>query len=722
MDAGRHGAHRLRFDFPASPILSPGPTFDPGAIELAGCQEERLVEAVARTRDHLLSLQHDDGYWVGELEGDTILESEYILLLAYLGRETSEIARKAANYIQKQQLAGGGWAIYAGGPLELSASVKAYFALKLTGHRPDEPHMLRAREAILAAGGAEKINSFTRYYLALLGILSYSQCPAVPPEVILLPKWMPFNIYEMSAWSRTILIPLSILWAYKPSRKLPAELGISELFRKRPEDLPVTMARSEQLDDIRRPRRIDWHRFFGRVDRMLKAIDQFKLTPFRSLAIRRAERWMCERFAGSDGLGAIFPPIIWSVVALKCLGHAEDSPLVKNALGELEKLMIEQDETIRLQPCKSPVWDTAISLIALREAGVSADHPAIRRGVQWLLSKEVRREGDWALRNRKIEPSGWAFEFNNEFYPDVDDTSMVLMALCRSLPSIGSRNWRADFLLGNWSPHPNDKDAAAIVSARGQSSSQAFQQVEAAAPQLNAIWRGTRWLFGMQGRDGGFGAFDPDNTREIFTQVPFADHNAMIDPSTADLTGRMLELFGDLKIGKDHPAVRRAIEFVWNNQEADHCWYGRWGVNYIYGTWQALVGLTGVGIPKHDARIRLAADWLRTRQQANGGWGETPRTYDEPQLRGTGPTTASQTAWALMGLMAAGDADREAARRGVDYLLETQNADGTWDEPWWTGTGFPKVFFLRYQFYPIYFPLMALSRYARVASRESLAS
>ncbi|HEV3304252.1 MAG TPA: prenyltransferase/squalene oxidase repeat-containing protein, partial [Planctomycetaceae bacterium] len=422
MDAGRPGAHRLRFDFPESPTTSPGPSFDPGAMEVMGCQEERLVEAVARTRDHLLSVQHDDGYWVGELEGDTILESEYILLLAYLGRERSEVARKAANYILKQQLPSGGWAIYAGGPLELSASVKAYFALKVTGHRPEEPYMVRAREAILAAGGAEKINSFTRYYLALLGIISYAQCPAVPPEVILLPKWMPFNIYEMSAWSRTILIPLSILWAYKPSRKLPTELGISELFRARPEDLPVTMARSEQLDDIRRPTRIDWHRVFARADRMLKGIDRLKLTPLRSLAIRRAERWMCERFAGSDGLGAIFPPIIWSVVALKCLGHPEDSQAVMTALGELDKLMIEEDDAIRLQPCKSPVWDTAISLIALRDAGVSADHPAIRRAVGWLLSKEIRRQGDWALRNRKIEPSGWAFEFNNEFYPDVDDT------------------------------------------------------------------------------------------------------------------------------------------------------------------------------------------------------------------------------------------------------------------------------------------------------------
>jgi squalene-hopene/tetraprenyl-beta-curcumene cyclase len=718
MDAGRPGAHRLRFDFAESPLSPPEPKFELEELGNVGCQEERLVDAVARTRDHLLALQHDEGHWVGELQGDTILESEYILLLAYLGREHSEVARKAANYLLQEQLPSGGWAIYPGGPLELSASVKAYFALKLTGHRPDEPPMVRAREAILAAGGAEKINSFTRYYLALLGIIGYAQCPAVPPEIIMIPKWAPFNIHEMSAWSRTILIPLSILWAYKPVRALPPELGIRELFRTRPEDLPVTMPPAEQLDEFTKPTRIDWHRFFRRIDLVLKGIDRFKLSPLRSVAIRRAERWMRERFAGSDGLGAIFPPIVWSVVALKCLGHADDSPEVQVALAELDKLMIEEDDTIRLQPCKCPVWDTAISVLALRDAGVSADHPAVRRAVQWLLSKEVRRRGDWASLNRGLEAGAWAFEFNNEFYPDVDDTCMVLMALCRSLPSIGSRNWRADFLLGNWSPHPNDRDAAAIVSARGQSTQQAFQQVEIAAPQLNAIWRGTRWLLGMQGRDGGWGAFDPNNTREIFTRVPFADHNAMIDPSTTDLTARLLELCGDLKIGKDHPAVRRAIEFVWNTQEADHAWYGRWGVNYIYGTWQALVGLAAIGVPTHDARVRLAADWLRSKQQADGGWGESPGSYDDPKLRGVGPTTASQTAWALMGLMAAGDVERDSARRGIDYLLETQNADGTWDEPWFTGTGFPKVFFLRYELYPVYFPLMALARYARLAPRE----
>ena len=690
--------------------------FDAGSID-AGFEhavDEPLMTAIERTRAYLLGEQHGDGYWVGELEGDTILESEYILLLAYLGRENSDVAKKAANYLLKEQLPNGGWSSYPGGPLEISGSVKAYFALKVTGHSADADYMVRARQAIHAAGGAERINSFTRYYLALLGALSYRQCPAVPPEIMLVPKWAPFNIFEMSAWSRTIVVPLSILWAYKPVRTLPAELGIRELFLGQPEDLPATMPKSEQVDNLSRPTRIDWHAFFRRADLALKFVDRFRLSPFRRLAIRRAERWMCERFANSDGLGAIFPPIVWSIVALKCLGRSDDSPEVKNALAELDALMIEEDGAIRLQPCKSPVWDTALATLSLREAGVSADHPSIRKSIRWLLSKEVRRRGDWSTLRQAPEPGAWCFEFNNEFYPDTDDTCMVLMALCRSLPRIGQRNWRADFLLGNWSQHPNDEDAAAIVSARGESSHEAFQQVEAAAPQLNAIWRGTRWILAMQGRDGGWGAFDPDNRREIFTLVPFADHNAMIDPSTVDLTGRMLELFGDLKIGRDHPAVQQAIKFVWKGQETDHCWYGRWGVNYIYGTWQTLVGLAAVGVPIMDARIRLAADWLKSKQQEDGGWGETPRSYDEPSLRGYGPTTASQTAWAIMGLLAAGEVDSEAVRRGVDYLVQTQNADGTWEEPWFTGTGFPRVFFLKYHLYRIYFPLMALARYARM--------
>ncbi len=679
-------------------------------------EDAPLFDSIAKTRDWLLSQQAPEGYWVGELEGDTILESEYILLLTWMGREHSEEVRRAARYIEQQQLSTGGWAIYPGGPLEVSASVKAYWALKIVGHSADEEQMVRAKNAILAAGGAEKMNSFTRFYLALLGQISYAQCPAVPPELMLIPDWAPFNIYEMSAWSRTILVPLAIMWAFRPVKNLPPEASIRELFVNSPEKLPSAMPPAETLDTLKKKRLINWQAFFNGVDFGLKALEKCHIRPFRKVALARATKWMVDRFESSDGLGAIFPPIIWSIIALRCLGHEEDSPIVQAQLDELKDLVISDAHTDRLQPCKSPVWDTAIAAIALRDAGVKPEHPSIRRSVEWLLSKECRRPGDWTVRNPKCEPSGWYFEFNNDFYPDVDDTCMVVMALARCLPT--NLEWDADFLLDEWSPHEADKDANAVLAARNaDSETDAANQVEQMKPMLGAIHRGARWIFAMQSKDGGWGAFDRDNTRELFTQVPFADHNAMIDPSTSDLTSRMLEMFSWVNVSIDHPAVKRALTFIWADQDRDHCWYGRWGVNYLYGTWQCLVGLTRIGVSLTDARIRKASNWLKSVQQSNGGWGETPRSYDDPSLKGKGPTTASQTAWALMGLIAAGEGDSVAVRRGVQYLIDTQNPDGTWDEPWWTGTGFPKVFYLKYHLYRISFPLMALSRYARLRSR-----
>jgi squalene-hopene/tetraprenyl-beta-curcumene cyclase len=750
MTSSGPGSRRLRFDLPGS-RWDDGPNFGtaadwrPAPVSSAAVAEPDtgLSQAIRRTRDYLLAEQHENGYWVGELEGDTILESEYILLMAYLGRESSDTARRAAEYMLTQQLPDGGWAIYPGGPLEISASVKAYFALKVTGHSPDAESMLRARDAILAAGGAEGVNSFTRFYLALLGVIGYHQCPAVPPELMLIPRWLPFNIYEKSARSRTILIPLSIMWAYRPVRQVPEEWKIAELFVDSPEELPVCMPPCEALDPLRKRRWINWRAVFTKIDRGLKLLDRLRVRPLRGVAVRKAERWMHERFENSDGLGAIFPPIIWSIVALRCLGHGDDSPVFQQQMDELHKLCVDDGKTVKLQPCTSPVWDTAIAAIATREAGVAAEHPSLRRAVDWLLSKEVREKHDWAVRNVGHEAGGWFFEFDNEFYPDVDDTCMVVMALKRCLPAPRIANLNADFLLGDWSPHAEDRDAVAVVSGRidteagGRRSDVGGRRSEigdqnsppltphhsplttyhlnfdALRPQLTAIWRGARWILAMQNRDGGWGAFDRDNDREVFTQVPFADHNAMIDPSSADLTARMLEMFADLNVTAELPSARRALDYVWKAQEPDGSWYGRWGVNYIYGTWQALVGLAAIGIPLDDERIRQAAEWLKSVQQANGGWGESPRSYDQPELKGRGPTTASQTAWAIMGLMAAGETPSDAVRSGVQYLLNTQKSDGTWDEPWFTGTGFARVFYLKYHLYRIYFPLMALARYAR---------
>lgn len=713
MDSDWTAPNRLRVDHEHEVPASGRMPWDDDFSFAPDDQPLALSTAIARTRDYLLAQQDPAGFWCAELEGDTILESEYILLLAFLGQEQSERARQAARYIVDQQLPTGGWAIYPDGPVEISASVKAYWVLKITGHDPQAEYMQRACRAIRQAGGAEKVNSFTRYYMALLGAISYDQCPAVPPELILIPNWAPFNIYEMSAWSRTIVIPLSLLWAFRPVRELQAEWSIEELFLKPSRELPVTMPPSENVDELQKKTWINWHQFFKYADLAIKFCERNGLQPFRRRAIRLCAEWIQARFAKSDGLGAIFPPIIWSVIGLKCLGHQDDSPDVQRALRELELLVIESEDqrTVRLQPCKSPVWDTAISTIALREAGVPVKHPAIQSAVKWLLSKEVRDRGDWSIHNPNLPPAGWYFEFNNEFYPDVDDTIMVLMALQQCLPEGVSQTWQVEM---NWVEQTAPALQTVLAQRNVQSAPALLAELEASRPVLDAMQRGVRWMLAMQNRDGGWAAFDRDNNREILTRVPFADHNAMIDPSTADITARVMEMIGKLGLWTKHPALERALNFVWQHQEPDHCWIGRWGINYLYGTWQCLVGLAAVGIPTSDVRIQRGAGWLKSVQQACGGWGETPRSYDDPTLRGQGNPTASQTAWALMGLCAAGEARSEAVERGVQYLLDTQRPDGTWDEPEYTGTGFPRVFYLRYHLYRTYFPLMALARVARL--------
>jgi squalene-hopene/tetraprenyl-beta-curcumene cyclase len=587
--------------------------------------------------------------------------------MAFLGRERQERVVKAARYVLGHQLPDGGWNIYPGGPAELSASVKAYFALKLAGHDPAAPCMRRACERIRALGGAARCNSFTKFYLALLGQFPYANCPAVPPEMMLLPTWCYFNIYAMSSWTRTIVIPLSIFYAHKPARRLPPELGIAELFLQPPETPlwphPPTA------------RWLSWTNFFLALDQVFKWVEARGLGPVRRLALRRAEAWMRERFADSDGLGAIFPPIIYTIVCLRCLGHADDSPDMRWAVQQLEDLMIEDGDTLRLQPCFSPVWDTALTLKALGDAGVPGSAPSSQRAVRWLLDREVRRPGDWCVTNPGVEPGGWFFEYRNAFYPDTDDTAMVLMALART----------------------------------GRS----------AAPDVApAVERGLRWLLSMQNRDGGWAAFDRDINRQLLTKVPFADHNAMLDPSCADITGRVLEALGHYGFRAGRPEVDRALAFLRRTQEPAGCWLGRWGVNYIYGTWQVLEGLARVGFDFNDPMVRRAVDWLKSVQQPGGAWGETCASYDDPSLAGQGPPTASQTAWALLGLIAAGEAGCPEVRRGIDYLVATQAADGNWEEESFTGTGFPRVFYLKYHLYRLYFPLMALARYARHKAKD----
>ena len=628
-------------------------------------------DAIERTADWLRWQQAGDGHWRAALEGDTILESEYLLLLEWAGKPGGPLARGAADRILQQQLPEGGWAIYPGGPVDVSASVKAYFALKLMGHEAEEPALVRGRRAIAAAGGPWAVNSFTRFYLALLGQMPYSACPAVPPEAVLLPGWFPVNLQRVSAWSRTMIVPLSLMWAFKPLRRIAPDRGIGELFPSRDRRGPPRPADTS-----------GWARFFRGVDRIIKGCEAAGLTPLRARAVQACRRWMLTRFDHSDGLGAIFPPIVWSIIALKSMGCDDDAAEVREAWTQLERLIErEPDGTTRLEPCRSPVWDTAITLIALSEsraATAGQSDAAVDRAVDWLLGNEIRVVGDWADRVR-AEPSGWCFEYANRFYPDVDDTAMVV---------IGLAAWKA--------------------SGRPQ------------GPRLAAVEAATRravcWLEAMQNSDGGWGAFDRDNNSEFLCKVPFADHNAMIDPSSPDLAGRVLEALGGIGLRPGRPSVDRALAYVRRAQESDGAWYGRWGVNYIYGTWQVLEGLRAVGIPAVDPAVVRGAAWLEAHQQADGGWGETPESYADRGLAGTGTPTASQTAWAISGLVAAGRGDSVVVRQGVDWLVQRQEHDGTWQQPEFTGTGFPQVFYLRYHWYPIYFPLIALCRARRAAT------
>ncbi len=609
--------------------------------------------------------------------------------MAFLGREHDPRIPKAARYIAQQELPEGGWSNYPGGPVDLSVSVKAYFALKIAGYHPDSPLMSRARQHIRERGGAARCNSFSKFYLALLGQFPYANCPAVPPELCLLPRWAYLNLYAMSSWTRTIVVPLTIFYAYKPVRRLPPEKGIAELFLEPPHKLlwphPPT------------PRLLTWTNLFLVLDQAFKHVDAFGLGPIRKAALRKARDWMLSHFEDSDGVGAIFQPIIYSIISLRCLGYADDSPEMRWAMKQLDALMIEEGDSLRVQPCFSPVWDTALSLIGLADAGLTGQNPAVERAVQWLLAREVRRPGDWSLYNRDLEPGGWFFEYRNGFYPDVDDTAMVLMALARAAAPPPGVNGHA---------HPSMPPSPPVLPKH------------CPLPMVRAMQRGLRWLLAMQNRDGGWAAFDRDINREVLTKVPFADHNAMLDPSCPDITARALEALGHYGFTVRHSQVQRALAFIASKQDRRGCWIGRWGVNYIYGTWQVLTGLRRIGFDMREPMVRRAVAWLKGVQQMNGGWGESCRSYDEPKLAGQGPATASQTAWALLGLLAADEAHSETVRLGIDYLIATQGADGNWQEDWFTGTGFPKVFYLKYHMYRLYFPLMALTRYAQAVGHS----
>src|SRR2546426_7746292 len=620
---------------------------------------EEIRSGIAAAQDYLMQIQREDGHWCGELEGDTILESEYILAMYFISSVNEERLHQAANYIRQKTLPEGGWTNYPGGPPDVSSSIKAYFVLKLLGDHPTLPHMKKAQRVIRDLGGLQAVNSFTRIYLALFGQYPWDLCPAVPPEIALLPTWFPINLYEMSSWSRAILVPLSVIWALNPHVSISEQACLSELWL----DEPVQP----------QPARGFWGRFFTMTDKTLKLLGRYQWTPWRAKALKASEQWMMDHFQNSHGIGAIFPPIINSIIALRCLGYSNDHPLMQSQIRELEKLEIKEGNTLRLAPCFSPVWDTVLAIVAQVESALPPNHPALLKAAEWVLSKEVKATGDWKVKNPEGEPGGWYFEYANEFYPDTDDTFQVLTALSKiQFPEKASQRRKQE-----------------------------------------AMERALRWLLTMQNRDGGWGSFDRDCDKQCLTQIPFADHNAMIDPSTTDITARGLETLAALGFNREHPAAQRAIAYVLKEQESDGSWFGRWGCNYIYGTWLALRGLECIGLDLTEERFQAAARWLRGIQNPDGGWGELPRSYDSPEYKGQGPSTPSQTAWALMGLMSTGDFESSTVQRGIDYLLDTQHPDGSWRDDYWTGTGFPRVFYLRYHLYATYFPLLALGLFQK---------
>jgi len=614
-----------------------------------------LDSAIARATESLLAKQAAGGWWVGELQGDSILESEYILLKWILGQEADPDLVKIANHLRRLQNPDGGWSLYPGGPPDPSGCAKAYFALKLMGDDPNGPHMAKARELILSIGGAEKSNTFSRFYYACLGQISFDSCPSIPPEVVYLPKWFYFNLYNVSAWTRTMILPLGIVTTLRPVREIPEHLGIRELY--------VNYDAGNTLGTPEPGFPKTWRDFFLRVDRVLKRYEESPMQTLRDRAMRAAEKWLLERMENSEGLGAIFPPMVYMLIVFKALGYPNDHPVVVKAHKDLKDFYIEEGDTIRLQPCVSPVWDTGIALHALAETGLSPDSDSAQRGTQWLLDKEVKFASDWQKKVRKIEPSGWFFEFHNPHYPDVDDTAMAVMSLKR---------------LGG-------------------------EKAE------RAIKRGLEFLLAFQNSDGGWAAFDKTESRPILEAIPFADHNAMQDPSCPDITGRVLESLGHNGFTIKDRLVRRAIRFIRSQQDECGGWWGRWGVNFVYGTWQVLAGLKSVGEDMDAIYIQRAVAWLRSVQKPDGSFGESCASYDDPSQKGIGESTASQTAWGVMGLIAGARADDPAVKKGID------------EEPF-TGTGFPKVFYLRYHLYRHYFPLMALGRYRSSFDRERIRS
>lgn len=622
-----------------------------------------VEEAIRCATDAILALQRQDGHWVFELEADATIPAEYVLLVHYLGETPDlELERKIGAYLRRVQAHHGGWPLYYDGAFDISATVKAYFALKMIGDDVQADHMRRAREAICARGGAIKCNVFTRILLALYGEVSWACVPTLPVELILLPRWFPIHLTKMSYWARTVIVPLLVLAAKRPLAQNPRDIHVREL-----------IVAGEPMASLRAPhQKRGWATIFALLDWCLKRFEPFWPKRLRAQAIEKCRAWTTERLNGEDGLGAIYPAMANAVMMYAALGYPADHPDRATARSSIDKLLIIKEDEAYCQPCVSPVWDTALVVHSLLETQNNKADIAIKRALEWIKPLQVLGiKGDWALEKPDIRPGGWAFQYRNDYYPDLDDTAVVVMALDRAQRQSGTA---ADYRL--------------------------------------AIDRGAEWVRGLQSANGGWGAFDADNSYYYLNNIPFADHGALLDPPTEDVSGRCVGMFAQL--GSDHSdvALQRGIAYLISTQMSDGSWFGRWGVNYIYGTWSALAGLSGAGVGPDHPSVKRAGEWLIRIQNRDGGWGENCDSY-KLDYKGyeAAPSTASQSAWALLGLMAAGQVDHPAVLRGIDYLKSTQSPDGLWRQPHYTGGGFPRVFYLNYHGYPKFFPLWALARF-----------
>ena len=620
---------------------------------------EGLEQAIGRAQEYLLRLQRPEGYWVGELEADASVTAGYIPVMHFMGREVKkERISRLIKFVRGRQNPDGSWPTYQGGPGNLSVSIQVYFALKLAGVSSEEEFMKRAREFILSQGGVTQANVITKFWLALFGQFPWNATPTVPPELIFLPKWFYLNIYEFSSWARATIMALALLSHLRPSCPVPEGCGIGELCLDGKQDYSLGKRKGV----------VSWENFYLLLDKLLKIYQRLPLKPGRKRALRRVEEWMVAHQDADGSWGGIMLPWIYALFALKALGYPDDHPVIKKGIEGLESFIIEDEDGFRLQPAVSPVWDTAWAIIALRDSGLPSNHPALVKACRWLLGKEIRVRGDWAVKNPRLEPGCWAFEFENNFYPDIDDSAVVPRALLRvKLPEEEERE------------------------------------------KLSAIHRAANWVAGMQSKNGGWAAFDKDNNCRPLAHIPFADFVTPLDPPSPDITNHAVEFLSEL--GEFRESVERGLNYLKKAQEKDGAWFGRWGVNYIYGTGLVLPSLRAAGEDMSQEYIRKAVTWLKVYQNEDGGWGETCHTYENPNSRGLGPSTASQTAWALLGLIEAGEGKSLEVQRGIEYLLRNQQPDGSWREDAYTGTGFPKAFYLKYQLYPVYFPLMALARY-----------